>query len=179
MSTLTDEQLQGLLSVNGALARLANLDLTLVKAKLCASQEDEGKGWTPKHANAAEEEYRRFLVLNLLSDGEPTVPSHTVDEFWHAHILDTRAYLTDTTRIFGRYLHHNPYFGRGGEKEARELDDAYVRTLNRYRSLFGPPNAEIWRATGPTCTHVPSCSGTPPPGPPPKCSSHPTVAARP
>jgi hypothetical protein len=164
------------LTLDEAYELVGELDLTLVKDKLCDPVECEGKGWTAERAGLVEREYVRFLILSLMSSTEDTVPSHSVDEFWHAHILDTHAYLEDTNLIFGRVLHHNPYFGRGGECAARELTDAYQRTLNRYQALFGTPPAEIWGETsGPRCRAYPPGPpppGPPPPGPPPRCGSH-------
>ena len=42
------------------------------------------------------------------------VPTLTIDEFWHAHILDTRAYMADCKALFGKYMHHYPYSGLKG-----------------------------------------------------------------
>ena len=43
--------------------------------------------------------------------GARGVPCKLVDELWHAHILDTRAYRDDCYRIFGFFYDHYPYFG--------------------------------------------------------------------
>lgn len=58
------------------------------------------------------------------------VPCKIVDEMWHQHILDTAAYREDCESIFG--------------EDARALNDAYVETLERYRSAFGEPPADTW-----------------------------------
>jgi len=176
MASLATEAQTHELTLDQACERMTELDFSLVKDKLCDRVECEGKGWTVERAELVEREFVRFLILNLMSPSEDTVPSHAVDEFWHAYILDTRAYIEDTNLIFGRVLHHNPYFGRGGQSEAMELTDAYQRTLNRYEALFGRPPAEIWgESSGPTCHAYPPGPpppGPPPPGPPPTCSSH-------
>lgn len=39
----------------------------------------------------AEQEYKRFLALKCFHPKETLVPNKLVDEFWHAHILDTRS----------------------------------------------------------------------------------------
>lgn len=67
-----------------------------------------------------------------------------VDDMWHSHILDTRAYHDDCDRILGRYLHHFPYFGMRGEDDAQALHDAYADTIERYRRAFGEPPLETW-----------------------------------
>lgn len=93
---------------------IENLDFSNVKLKL--SRPGHGHdGWTEDQVNAAEKFYKRFLALILLRPGQLRVPNGVVDEFWHQHMLDSRAYFKDTEAVFGRYLHHNPYFGLGAE----------------------------------------------------------------
>ncbi|WP_240702392.1 glycine-rich domain-containing protein [Trinickia terrae] len=76
--------------------------------------------WTAETLARAEAGYRRFLKLAVKYPHMPVVPSEAVDEFWHAHILDTQRYAADCERIFGAPLHHNPYVGIDGpEDEAR------------------------------------------------------------
>jgi len=65
------------------------------------------------------------------------VPNKLVDAFWHAHILDTMKYAADCEHVFGHFVHHFPYFGLRGEEDARELQDAFATTKQRYENLFG------------------------------------------
>jgi hypothetical protein len=128
-----------------ALSQLAViLDLSNVRAKL--SDPDEGKGPSDSQLDLAEQEYRRFLALNLAYPDADIVPCKLVDEIWHQHILDTHAYHHDCDAIFGSYLHHFPYFGMRGEDDAQALNDAYADTLARYRQAFGEPPAFTWTA---------------------------------
>ena len=120
----------------------AVLDLSGIRMKL--ADPDEGKGYSESELDLREGEYRKFLALHLANAGVDIVPCKLVDEFWHQHILDTRAYHEDCDAIFGEYLHHFPYFGMRGEDDAQALQDAYADTLGRYRTAFGEPPEETW-----------------------------------
>jgi len=130
-------------SVSDGLLRInALLDLSNLRMKL--ADPEEGKGYTPDQLDLMESEYRKFLALHLAFPDADVVPCKLVDEMWHQHILDTRAYHDDCEAIFGDYLHHFPYFGMRGEDDSRALHDAYADTLDRYREAFGEPPAETW-----------------------------------
>jgi hypothetical protein len=90
-------------------------------------------------AARAIEEYRRFLYLAATA-GEPVAPSQLVDRVWHAHIIDTRAYVDDfATKVTGRIIHHRP-----GRPDAAD-DPAYQRTLHLYEEEFGEmPFRKVW-----------------------------------
>lgn len=118
------------------------LSLDAIRGKL--ADREEGKGYSRAHLARMEQEYRRYLALRLAFPDEDVVPCKLVDEMWHAHILDTLAYHEDCDRIFGRYLHHFPYFGMRGERDAQDLLDAYDATLERYRVAFGEPPLDTW-----------------------------------
>ena len=86
--------------------QIENLDLTMVKMKLMDAE--EGQGWSKEHCDIAEKEYKRFL--HLVYTHQNAVPTKAMDIFWHQHILDTRAYMEDSTHIFGDYL---GYYDKG------------------------------------------------------------------
>ncbi len=56
---------------------------------------------------------------------------------WHAHILDTMAYHKDCQYLFGRYIHHYPYFGVRSEEDRENLEKAYSNTQKLYLIEFG------------------------------------------
>jgi hypothetical protein len=117
-------------------AALAALDLERIKFKL--THAESGKGWDPARADEVEERYKRFLFLTV-TVSEPIVPSTEVDEFWHAHILDTQKYQDDCQKTFGFFLHHFPYFGIRGEEDASNLKAAFERTKELYAERYGEP----------------------------------------
>lgn len=118
------------------------LDLSNVRMKLADA--GEGPGLSVEEIDLMENEYRKFLVLQLMYPGADIVPCKVVDEMWHRHILDTAAYRQDCDAIFGRFLDHFPYFGMRGDADAQALSDAYVDTLERYRIAFGEPPENTW-----------------------------------
>jgi hypothetical protein len=115
------------------------LDLDPIKIKLM--HPTDGKGWSRDKAEAVALQYRRFLKMNrdhrAGAEAAPIVPTKDVDAFWHYHILDTMKYAEDCQGVFGRFLHHFPYFGLRGAEDARNLADAFAATQVRYHQSFG------------------------------------------
>jgi hypothetical protein len=115
--------------------KLAALDLEPIVFKLV--NPDDDAPWSVAKADQVAKEYRDFLMLAHLYPEKQIVPSKSVDKFWHTHILDTQKYLEDCQNLFGRVLHHFPYFGMRGEEDARNLQRAGEETRSLYRSHFG------------------------------------------
>jgi len=98
------------------------------------------QGWSRKEAEDLCQIYRNFLYLNKKYDNEgPLPPSEELDEFWHAHILDTKKYRQDTMAIFGRYFDHYPYFGIDGNTDLSDLNTAFEKTKMLYEQEFAEP----------------------------------------
>ena len=114
---------------------IKQLDLSMICMKLMDS--DEGEGWSQRQCGEVSLEYRRFLALHVLYPDEPIVPTRAVDACWHRHILDTAAYQRDCEAIFGRLLHHYPYFGMQGAEDERQFVSAFDRTKQLYKLTFG------------------------------------------
>lgn len=76
-------------------------------------------GWSLARIVAAEHEYLCFLQLVRSDPGTARVPTLDADEYWHQHILCTTLYVRDCQALFGTYLHHYPFSGRFGERDAR------------------------------------------------------------
>jgi hypothetical protein len=128
------------------------LDFRMIKMKLMDTV--EGEGWSSEMAENAIEEYRKFLLMTKTLNSTEVVPSLYVDKVWHYHILDTHAYAEDCISVFGKFLHHFPYWGMRGEEDARSLMDAWQSTLATYETVFGAkPSADMWTAPGrcPNC----------------------------
>lgn len=117
-----------------ALQKIEMLDFRELKAKLMLP-EPEGYGWTEEQTNAAETWYKRFLVLHVLHPRHQNSPSVPVDQFWHAHILDTRRYVADCQDIFGHFVHHFPYLGLRDDRDI--LKTVFKETNELYRQEFG------------------------------------------
>ncbi|MEK7551985.1 MAG: hypothetical protein AAB534_01065 [Patescibacteria group bacterium] len=109
------------------LRRLARLDFTQIKAKLCS----EMPGWNAEKAELIEKWYRRFLQVILFHPQAKIVPNTLVDDFWHAHILDTKKYMLDCQNVFGHFVHHEPSYGE------EKLEGGYDETNALFRETFG------------------------------------------
>ncbi len=116
-------------------SEIETLDFTQLKSKLM--DKEEGKGWTAKMCDAVEVLYKQFLLIILKYPDRDIVPTKQVDDFWHAHILDTRRYHSDCKKIFGHYIHHYPYFGLRGEEDAQNLKDTFSKTKKIWKEEFG------------------------------------------
>jgi hypothetical protein len=114
---------------------VAAVDLEPMKVKLTNPVGEER--WSAEEANVAELWYRRFLHLKKRYPAATLVPRRFVDKFWHTHILDTRKYANDCALLFGRFLHHNPYFGMNGPADAELWARSVVETEELFLTEFG------------------------------------------
>jgi hypothetical protein len=69
-----------------------------------------------------------------------------MDEFWHMHILDTKAYRKDCEAIFGHYLDHYPYLGIDENTNLDDLGNAFQKTQELFALEFG--GIEIFEVRG-------------------------------
>ncbi len=127
-----------------ALDRVDKLDFGLLKRKL-----NEEKGWAPEFCDEVEDLYRKFLALAARYRDEKVCPTGPIDTFWHAHILDTRAYARDCDEVFGEFLHHFPYFGMRGPEDEAALERTFRASVEKFILHFGiDPTAGDTRARG-------------------------------
>jgi hypothetical protein len=118
--------------LEAALRSVEALDFAMLKGKLVDEQ-----GWTQEICDEAEGLYRMFLALNIRYPESKICPTGPLDEFWHAHILDTQAYERDCQTLFGRILHHYPYFGLRGPEDRADLERAFAGTIDLFIRHFG------------------------------------------
>jgi hypothetical protein len=121
--------------INRALEQISHISFEGVRLKL--GDAAEGKGWDKNQLHDVEKEYRRFLALLFAYPERTIVPDKKVDQFWHQHILDTRAYANDTTAVFGQFLHHFPYLGMRGPADEERLKESFQETRRLYQLHFG------------------------------------------
>lgn len=118
--------------IEQAAAKVALLDFTMLKRKL-----EHADGWSAGVVAEAECLYRKYLCLALVYRDRTLGPSRMIDDFWHAHILDTRAYAADCEMLFGAYLHHYPYGGSYADPLDMALSNAaYAETCRLFREHF-------------------------------------------
>ena len=98
---------------------------------------EHADGWSARAVAEAESLYRKYLCLAVVYRNRTLGPSRVIDEFWHAHILDTKAYTADCEMLFGGYLHHYPYGGAYGDPLDMALTAAaYAETCRLFRKHF-------------------------------------------
>ena len=127
--------------IERAIACVAEIDLRWARKKL--TDPDGSYRWSQPMAEQVEAAYRRFLALNRLYPEKRLVPTVDVDELWHLHILNTRAYQADCARSLGFFLHHVPTI------ENEDVSSHFAATQELARESFG----SSWGAT-----EVASCS---------------------
>ena len=115
-----------------AMEKINHIDFNLLKAKLGMQ-----KGWSDEFVDEIERRYRMFLALRMMYPESRLTPSLTIDEFWHAHILDTRAYFADCDRLFGQYVHHFPYSGLLGPFSFVMAEVTKKETVRLFMEHFG------------------------------------------
>ncbi|MGX9357187.1 glycine-rich domain-containing protein [Roseobacteraceae bacterium S113] len=105
----------------------------------------QAEGWTASHTDAVIVEYRRFLYLSVISEGE-TTPSEDIDRAWHMHLTFTRNYWDELMPKLPRPLHHEPC---RSEEDLPRYGAQYEATRDLYEQEFGvkPPRA-IWPGPG-------------------------------
>ncbi|MBU0860186.1 MAG: hypothetical protein KJ667_09615 [Alphaproteobacteria bacterium] len=112
--------------------KIRHLDLEPIKFKLVKES-----GWTLAQADRVGALYKGFLLLHALYPHDTHVPTHEIDDMWHAHILDTAKYMADCHEIFGAYLHHFPYLGLRGDDDAAFADESFAATRARFIEVCG------------------------------------------
>ncbi|KNE54087.1 hypothetical protein AMAG_00089 [Allomyces macrogynus ATCC 38327] len=108
-------------------------------------------------------EYQRFLALKVLHHDSNALllsPRPAIDQFWHAHILDTKAYAAMCAKL-PFFIHHDP----AGAFDPASRAHRRAATLATYRARFGEePIGNIW-AVDPTSASIAAPAPFPPPGP--------------
>lgn len=98
--------------------------------------EIKGGGWDLTRAEAAVRNYKRYMAVTKALGGVQLVPNGDIDEIWHMHILDTRAYMKDCDELFGEYLHHFPYFGMLDEENREQWLEVQSESESLWHELF-------------------------------------------
>lgn len=108
---------------------IQNLDLKYIILRLVHKE-----NWEMQEAEEAVRKYKNFLRLKVMQEKLISVPTYEIDEVWHAHILHTKQYMEDCSKIFGYYLHHAPASPTGEDSEI--MEKYYQKTARLYESTF-------------------------------------------
>lgn len=116
------------------IGKLTQLDLQPIAYSLIHSNEKE---WNIQRTNQAISAYLMFLLLIYLYPNSQLVPNQEIDRVWHYHILDTMKYAQDCETLFGRFIHHFPYFGERGKIDKKNLQKSFEQTQMLFEEHFG------------------------------------------
>jgi len=108
---------------------LQNIDMSPIDKRLIGKMGDK------EYIDGLKGETIKFLGIAFSGEGN-FAPSQKIDEYWHEMVLNTPFYASLSEKI-GKFVHHIP-----SDKQEHE---AYVRTLNAYKSVFGVPNKKYWK----------------------------------
>ena len=115
-------------------AMIESINFSMIETKLC---DKSGLKWSRAKARKGIQKYKQWLYLKLHDPMARLVPTELIDDVWHYHILDTKAYATDCQRVFGKFLHHFPYFGLRGGDDADNLKSAFLQTRQLFSKVWG------------------------------------------
>jgi hypothetical protein len=94
--------------------------------------------WPSDKVIETEAIYKDWLVLHAVYDENIALaPNEDLDDYWHMHILDTQKYMKDCQHVFGKYLHHYPYFGLTEVETQDLLNRGYELTQELFLLHFG------------------------------------------
>jgi hypothetical protein len=108
-----------------------NIDFSQIISKMVTRD-----GWIQEDAQETCKQYRNYIFLNKKYSDILLPPSLDIDLFWHEHILDTQKYIYDCNIIFGRYLHHYPYFGIDGKSTESDVEQQFKIMQDLYFNEF-------------------------------------------
>jgi hypothetical protein len=92
-------------------------------------------------------ELKRYFLLRLLWNKPITLESRTVDELWHAFILDTKRYRTFCELVFEGYLDH--------ESSHFAPTEGFP---SGYQQMFGEALPEVWTRSRPPAGFDSNCA---------------------
>ena len=116
------------------IGKLTQLDLEPIAYRLIHSNEEK---WNIQKTQKAISAYLMFLLLVYLYPNSQLVPNQEIDRVWHYHILDTMKYSEDCEMLFGRFIHHFPYFGERGKIDKENLQKGFEQTQVLFEEHFG------------------------------------------
>lgn len=123
------------------IGKLKQLDLRSIAYELMHGS--EGEKLTFEQTKQALNHYSMFLCLINLYPDRKLVPTQEIDRVWHYHILDTMKYAEDCQMLFGRFIHHFPYFGKRGKADKKNVCTAFRETQKLFQQHFNIDLAAI------------------------------------
>ncbi len=88
---------------------------------------------------------KQYYCVALLDPLNEHAVSSAIDDFWHAHIIDTRKYVSFCDDVFGQYIHHSPLDHEQVDEVSR-VGRLYQHTSRVYREMFSYINDKFYPA---------------------------------
>jgi len=114
-------------------AEVAVFPIDLEPVKFCLIKK---KKWSLSKADKVGDLYIKFLKLIEIYPDKSIVPTEAIDEMWHMHILDTRKYQADCQKLFGRFIHHFPYYGVRNSDDESAMKESFEETVILFEKHF-------------------------------------------
>lgn len=92
-------------------------------------------------AKLLEDEFKKFVILTLITPGKPHAPSGSIDMYWHFFILHTEEYIQFCEQVWGdingnaKFRNHYP----ANDQTRPGMLQSYIDTLELYKEVFGEP----------------------------------------
>ena len=133
------------------------IDLDRIEWKLLRDSNNQID--TKEQASLAVVKYRKFLNMKIMYPSVTLVPTDDIDTVWHTHILDTENYATDCELLFGKFLHHVPYFGVHSDETQEQMNEKFNQTSVLWELEYGGPlvSPVKMRCEGKACHVDTSC----------------------
>ena len=113
-------------------------------ARSWTNRSQRKKSLSKKEVRNSVELYKKFLSLKRKYPDSVLVPTGEIDSVWHTHILDTKNYADDCNMLFGKFMHHKPYFGpyskESQEDMARWFEETSIFWQIEYGEVLQDPN---------------------------------------
>ncbi|KAJ1619910.1 hypothetical protein T492DRAFT_1082017 [Pavlovales sp. CCMP2436] len=101
-------------------------------------------GWDAAKSAGVLVEYERFMRLKVKRkdfDARKLSPSLAIDEMWHRHILDMKAYASDCMALCGAVIYHDA----DGDRDTMGRRRRVLTTLHHYHRVCSQePPAAVW-----------------------------------
>ncbi|MBT4880148.1 MAG: hypothetical protein HON43_04155 [Alphaproteobacteria bacterium] len=124
---------------NNIIKYIQKYNFTKLRKRMGYPVEVAGTGWDEATLRRVERKYKDWMTILYAYQDRISIIGFDmeIDFFWHNHMLDTISYVNFCKKVFGYYLHHNPYAGMPGEpvsmKDLAGYYENFQQLLEQYQ----------------------------------------------